>query len=60
MLSCAKGNTDIIKLLLRYKASINIRNNIHGMTALMQCCYIGMNANINIKLLLQHGADVNI
>ncbi|CAC5363450.1 ANK [Mytilus coruscus] len=56
-LMCLVNDIDIIRLLLRKKADINIRKE-DGSTPLFLACQVGF-TNV-VRLLLNHGADKNI
>lgn len=59
MLACHYGViTDIVKLLIKHGANIDIKDN-YGRTALIEACDYGGHTGI-AALLLEHGADVNI
>ena len=57
MIASYKGNTDIVKLLLEYNASVDITNN-YNYTALIYVCIYG-NLDV-VKILLEHKADMYI
>lgn len=51
--ACYKGNLNLAKILVAYKANVNAVN-IHGTSALM---YAALSKNVElVKLLLRHGA----
>lgn len=55
--ACYNEEADIVKLLLKYGAEPNIREE-SGFTALMEACRKGYKEIV--KILLEHGADPNI
>ncbi|TVL63531.1 ankyrin repeat domain-containing protein [Brachyspira hyodysenteriae] len=57
MIASYKGNTDIVKLLLEYNASVDITND-YNYTALIYACIYGR-ADV-VKILLEHKADMYI
>ncbi len=54
MIACCNDNSQLVKLLLQYKADPNIED-IQGVTALMY----GTGNSTIFKMLLDHGADLN-
>lgn len=57
--ACAGGHcVDIVKILLAFKADVNVKDNYQGNTALISAAKNG-NAEI-AKLLIEAGADVNL
>ena len=54
MIACCNDNSQLVKLLLQYKADPNIED-IEGVTALMY----GTGNSTIFKMLLDHGADLN-
>ena len=57
MVASYKGNTDIVKLLLEYNASVDITNN-YNYTALIYACIYG-NLDV-VKILLKHKANIKL
>ena len=57
MIASYKGNTDMVKLLLEYNASVDITNN-YNYTALIYACIYG-NLDV-VKILLKHKANIKL
>lgn len=57
MIASYKGNTDIVKLLLEYNASVDITNN-YNYSALIYACIYG-NLDV-VKILLKHKANIKL
>lgn len=57
MIASYKGNTDIVKLLLEYNASVDITNN-YNYSALIYVCIYG-NLDV-VKILLKHKANIKL
>lgn len=55
------GRLDIVKLLIKYKANVNIPESYNKMTPLHRACYMPNNSSLEIvKLLIENGADLSI
>lgn len=55
------GRLDIVELLIKYKANVNIPESYNKMTPLHTACYMPKEQNLAIiKLLVENGADLSI
>ena len=59
MIASYRGNIRIATVLLQARANINQLNN-DGITALMYACLSKTPLNDLVRLLIEHGADINI